>query len=89
MLFGLVVVRIGNLLPRTRPNLALGIRTPRTLADRRVWMLTHRTAGYLSVVLGIIIAIAGVMDAIPVVVGPASLAATGTLILFHYRHAHQ
>jgi uncharacterized membrane protein len=26
--FGLLIIRIGNLLPRTRPNLALGIRTP-------------------------------------------------------------
>jgi SdpI/YfhL protein family len=92
VLFGLVVIRIGNLLPRTRPNLALGIGTPRTLADRRVWMLTHRTAGHLSVLLGIIIVIAGAMlsrDAMPPVVGPASLAAAGILSFCHYRHAHQ
>jgi immunity protein, SdpI family len=92
VLFGLVVVRIGNLLPRTRPNLALGIRTPRTLADRRVWMQTHRTAGYLSVMLGTVIVIAGASlskDAMPPVIGPATLAAAGLLIVFHYKHAHQ
>ena len=92
VLFGLVVVRVGDLLPRTRPNLALGIGTPRTLADRRVWILTHRTAGQLSVVLGIIIVIAGAMlskDAMPPVVGPASLAAAGILTVSHYRYAHQ
>jgi hypothetical protein len=92
VLFGLVVVRIGNLLPRTRPNLALGIRTPRTLADRRVWMRTHRTAGHLSVMLGIVIVIAGASlskEAMPPVIGPATLAAAGILIAFHYKHAHQ
>jgi hypothetical protein len=55
-------------------------------------MLAHRTAGHLSVLLGVIIVIAGAVlsrDAMPPVVGPASLAAVGILILCHYRHAHQ
>jgi uncharacterized membrane protein len=46
-------VAVGNLLPRTRPNLALGIRTARTLSDRRLWMLTHRVGGYVVVAVGI------------------------------------
>ncbi len=33
VLFGALFIAIGNLLPRTRPNLALGIRTARTLSD--------------------------------------------------------
>jgi uncharacterized membrane protein len=92
VLFGLVVIRVGDLLPRTRPNLALGIGTPRTLADRRVWMLTHRIAGYLSVLLGTVIVIAGAMlskAAMPPVVGPSSLAAASILAVCHYRYAHQ
>ena len=31
---GLAMISIGNLLPRTRPNLAIGIRTARTLWER-------------------------------------------------------
>src|ERR671912_156293 len=38
VLFGSVFIAIGNLLPRTRPNLALGIRTRRTLNDRAFWI---------------------------------------------------
>src|SRR5688572_14264713 len=53
VLFGIVVVRIGNLLPRTRPNLVFGIRTSRTLANRRLWTQTHRMAGYVAVGLGV------------------------------------
>src|SRR5688572_14587965 len=38
VLFGMLLIGVGNLLPRTRPNLVIGIRTARTLADRRVWI---------------------------------------------------
>src|SRR6266581_8771811 len=54
MLGGWTLVAIGNLLPRTRPNVALGIRTQRTLADRRVWMPLHRVGGYICVSIGIV-----------------------------------
>ena len=37
VLLGSAFIAIGNLLPRTRPNLALGIRTRRTLNDRAFW----------------------------------------------------
>src|SRR5258706_12150073 len=49
VLVGLACVVIGNLLPRTRPNAAVGIRTTRTLGDRRLWMVTHRITGYVLV----------------------------------------
>ena len=52
VLGGVMLVAIGNLLPRTRPNMALGIRTSRTLTDRQLWMLTHRASGYVAVLLG-------------------------------------
>ena len=42
VLVGLTVLLIGNLLPRTRPNMALGIRTSRTLADRQHRRRTER-----------------------------------------------
>jgi uncharacterized membrane protein len=60
VLFGLTITSIGNLLPRTRPNVAIGFRTSRTMANRRLWMDTHRIAGYLTVALGIVIIISGV-----------------------------
>jgi hypothetical protein len=52
MVLGLTLMAIGNLLPRTRPNLALGIRTSRTLTDRHLWMLIHRVGGYICVAIG-------------------------------------
>jgi len=59
VLVGLFFVGIGNLLPRTRPNLLIGIRTARTLDDRELWTRIHRTCGYLAVGFGTVVALAG------------------------------
>jgi hypothetical protein len=76
LVLGSVFIVIGNLLPRTRPNLAPGIRTSRTLSDRAFWIRLHRTCGYLSVMLGGVIVVAGLSfsgPAIGPVVGAAAL----------------
>jgi len=59
VLVGLFFVGVGNLLPRTRPNLLIGIRTARTLDDRELWTRIHRTCGYLAVGFGTVVALAG------------------------------
>jgi uncharacterized membrane protein len=58
VLVGLFFIGVGNLLPRTRPNLLIGIRTARTLEDRDLWARIHRTCGYLAVGFGIVVALA-------------------------------
>lgn len=55
---GLLLVIIGNYLPKTRRNYIMGLRTPWALADERVWDKTHRFAGPLFM-LGGLAAIAG------------------------------
>jgi uncharacterized membrane protein len=55
---GVLLVVIGNLLPRARPNWFVGIRTPWTLSSDRVWEKTHRIGGRLFVVGGLLIIIA-------------------------------
>jgi uncharacterized membrane protein len=81
VLFGLLLVGVGNLLPRTRPNLAFGIRTARTLADRALWMRINRVGGYVAVTMGLVIVFAGAfltrpaMTLIVHVAGVAGLAA--------------
>lgn len=55
LLFGGALVVAGNVLPRLRPNLAVGVRTPWTLADRQVWARVHRAGGYLVVGLGLLV----------------------------------
>ena len=55
---GVLLIVIGNLLPRARPNWFVGIRTPWTLSSDRVWEKTHRFGGRLFVAGGLIITIA-------------------------------
>jgi len=50
---GVLLIVIGNLLPRARSNWWFGIRTPWTLSSDRVWQKTHRVGGYLLIVAGL------------------------------------
>jgi uncharacterized membrane protein len=59
VMFGALLISIGNLLPLTRPNLVVGLRTRLTLADRNVWIRMHRVAGYTMVGVGGVLAFAG------------------------------
>ena len=52
---GFLLIVIGNLLPRMRPNWFIGIRTPWTLSSDRVWEKTHRFGGRVFVAAGILI----------------------------------
>ena len=56
---GLLLVFLGNYLTRVEPNWFIGIRTPWTLSSDAVWRKTHRTGGWLFVIGGLIIAVAG------------------------------
>jgi uncharacterized membrane protein len=52
-LVGAILIVAGNVLPRLRPNSAMGIRTRWTLADEAVWRKTHLAGGYLLIVFGL------------------------------------
>jgi uncharacterized membrane protein len=90
VVFGLLLIVAGNLLPRTRPNLAFGIRTRRTLADRALWIHVNRTGGSVAVAIGAVIVIAGTFltkPAMAVVVHAAGLAGFIALLVSYRRHA--
>jgi uncharacterized membrane protein len=52
---GFLLIVVGNLLPRMRPNWFIGIRTPWTLSSDRVWEKTHRFGGRVFFAGGILI----------------------------------
>jgi uncharacterized membrane protein len=52
---------LGNVMGKIKRNFFMGIRTPWTLADERVWHATHRYAGRLWLVGGTIGAIAALI----------------------------
>jgi len=84
LLFGAVFIATGNLLPRTRPNLALGIRTTRTLTNRHLWIKLHRACGYVAVAFGAVVVIAGLFfrnQTLGFLIGAAAISSIAALML--------
>jgi hypothetical protein len=92
VLLGAALILIGNLLPRVRPNVAIGIRTSRTLRDRHAWLRANRTAGYVAVALGVVIVAAALLvppgTGVAAIVGVAGMLAVVTLVVWTWRDAH-
>jgi uncharacterized membrane protein/pimeloyl-ACP methyl ester carboxylesterase len=55
MLVGALLAGVGNYLGTLKPNFFVGIRTPWTLMNESVWRSTHRLAGPLWVVGGLLL----------------------------------
>ncbi len=83
---GVLLIVIGNLLPRCRPNWFVGIRTPWTLSSDRVWEKTHRFGGRLFVAAGFLIAIAALFWAqwVHVVLVTSILLAIAAMLIYSY-----
>ena len=90
VLFGAVLIAIGNLLPRTRPNIAFGVRTTRTLGNTQLWQHVHRAGGYATVGLGIVIAATGLVlthERLGAVISAAALFAATAVFASYRKHA--
>jgi len=88
VLFGLWLIAVGNVLPRLRPNIVLGIRSRRLLGNPLAWARMHRGAGYLLVVLGAVAIAAGVAlskNQIPMVFSLALLIGTALNLAAYWR----
>lgn len=55
LFMGALFVVIGNYLPKCKQSYTLGIKLPWTLNDEENWNKTHRLAGFLWVICGVII----------------------------------
>ncbi|WP_423217943.1 SdpI family protein [Streptococcus equinus] len=66
----IVFIVIGNYLPKIQRNATVGIRIPWTLSDDKNWYKTHRMAGKLWVIGGLIILLESFIQvALPYVMG--------------------
>ncbi|MFH1047483.1 MAG: SdpI family protein [Patescibacteria group bacterium] len=57
---GILFVILGNFMPKFKKNWFVGIRTPWTMADERVWTQTHRMGGRLFVIGGVLMMLSAV-----------------------------
>ena len=58
---GVLFLAIGNYLPKTKQNAAMGLRLPWTLASEENWNHTHRIAGLAWVAAGILLIVSALM----------------------------
>lgn len=79
----LLFIIIGNYLPKCRPNYTIGIKVPWTLDDEENWNKTHRFAGKLWVVCGIITLVTAFLN-IPWVFFALILVITVVPIVYSY-----
>ena len=89
LLVGLLFVFIGNYLPKCRQNAMIGIRFPWTLSDVDNWNFTHRVAGRVWMVCGMVMLAAAFMDAgwvSLVALAVAVLATFGASLWYKMRH---
>ena len=61
---GMLFVMIGNYMPKCKQNYTIGIKIPWTLDNEENWNRTHRFAGFLWVVGGIVIMLTAFLGSI-------------------------
>lgn len=61
MVLGVIFVLIGNFLPKTKQSYTMGIKLPWTLNSEENWNHTHRLAGFLWVIGGLMIIVCGLL----------------------------
>lgn len=61
LLVGVVLIILGNYLPKSRKNNFIGIKLPWTLNDEDNWNKTHRLSGYAYIASGALLIITSFM----------------------------
>ena len=93
LMAGLFLVTTGNDLPRLRPNLLWGIRTPQTLDHEDVWRRVHRLGGFIRVTMGLavcvvsLVSLRGIAELIFFAVIAETLTCVGAGFVLSRRHA--
>jgi uncharacterized membrane protein len=75
VLVGVLLVGVGSVMGRVRPNAVMGVRTPWTLASRAAWDASQRLGGWLFAAIGALLALGGLT-------GVRWLMVAGIVVLF-------
>ena len=57
LMVGILIIVLGNLMPKFKQNYFVGIKTPWTLANEVVWAKTHRHGGFVWFIIGLIMSV--------------------------------
>ena len=87
LMAGMMLVIIGNVMPRARPNWMFGIRTPWTLTNDRVWERTHRLGGLLFVLAGLLLVVSALFvpaATVVLIIGGVAIAAVVPIVYSYF-----
>lgn len=62
---GILFIMLGNVLPKTQPNWAVGVRLPWLMSNPAAWQATHRVGGWLMLVGGLALSLAALLTGDP------------------------
>lgn len=86
---GLLIVVLGNYMPKCRQNYTVGMRIAWTLSDPENWKKTHRFAGWTMIIGGVLILVTAFLEnpwvSLPIML-IAALAPFIYSYLYHRRH---
>jgi uncharacterized membrane protein len=84
---GVLFIVIGNFMGKTRSNWFMGVRTPWTLSSELSWTRTHRLAGRLFALVGVlalVVTITGIPELILGVVGGGTIVMVVVVVVYSY-----
>ncbi len=82
---GALLVVIGSVMGKIRPNWFVGVRTPWTLTSKRSWLKSHRLGGWLFMIWGLIqIPVGLLLPGARIFTLVAALAVIATLLIYSY-----
>ena len=86
MLVGVIIAIIGNYLPKCKQNYTIGIKIPWTLNSEENWNRTHRFAGRLWTVCGLVVVLAGLVDVLWIMLGTFIIIAFVPMVYSYILH---
>lgn len=92
-LMAVLLIVIGNYLPKCRQNYTIGIKLPWTLADEDNWNYTHRLAGKWMMLGGVLVLLAGLqswvdpVEAAVIIIVVVVLVPSVASYLYYRRHS--
>ena len=86
VLIGLIFTIIGNYMPKCKQNYTIGIKIPWTLNSEENWNKTHRFAGILWVICGILIMLTGIFGGFWIFFGIALLMVLAPMLYSYILH---
>lgn len=92
LLLGVVLIIVGNVLPKTKQNYTFGIKLPWTLHDPENWNHTHRFGGWCMVIAGALLMVTSFLGLWQVTLGVLLTAALAPMIysyLYDRRHREE